>query len=319
MKKTPKPISDWDWNFEEVPDTELMACCYWEYARESEFIRDVRQRCMKVKHSAGLDEKKLHADLQRVQSIGYAANIFLRGFFCPPDGVLPDAVPLQPGEVHRLTGCFPKPWQALTKEERDYRATIPPPSLVDFVELVPFRRGIFLDARDIVERVESHRWQRDLANAEARRANPGLSDAALERLGKLQFSDVSPSVIYASGTEKTVVEINWGIFTNEEIIQSFREWAKASRPEDLPGPDGKGRNKARDWRVALERLALMRLLHQFCLRDLPQGCPKAWKLYGKREFYKERKRSGVMFHRLFHFLAPAERPLHWPTKGGKSK
>ena len=28
------------WNFDAVPDGELKACCYWEYARESAFIRD---------------------------------------------------------------------------------------------------------------------------------------------------------------------------------------------------------------------------------------------------------------------------------------
>ena len=32
------PITDFDWNFDGVPDDELVACCYWEYARESAFI-----------------------------------------------------------------------------------------------------------------------------------------------------------------------------------------------------------------------------------------------------------------------------------------
>jgi len=31
-------ISELDWNFDNVPDNELAACCYWEYARESAFI-----------------------------------------------------------------------------------------------------------------------------------------------------------------------------------------------------------------------------------------------------------------------------------------
>jgi hypothetical protein len=39
-------LSEFDWNFDPVPDNELVACCYWEYARESEFIRGLRQRCI---------------------------------------------------------------------------------------------------------------------------------------------------------------------------------------------------------------------------------------------------------------------------------
>ena len=50
----------------------------------------------------------------------------------------------------------------------------------------------------------------------------------------------------------------------------------------IPKPDNRGRNKARDWRVALERLGMMRLLHQLSLRELPEKRPKAWGLYGKR-------------------------------------
>jgi hypothetical protein len=161
---------------------------------------------------------------------------------------------------------------------------------------------------------------RDEANALARRENPTLSEEALERMGKLQFANVQPTVIYDSGTEKTVVQISWGIFTDEEIIQAFRAWVKANRPKDVPGPpDNKGRNKARDWRVGLERLAMMRLLHRFRLRGLSAACPAAWKLYCKREWYKERKRAGEMFRKLFPFLAASGRPLGWQTQGGRSR
>ena len=312
-------VLEYDWDFNGVPDGELVACCYWEYARESYFIRQLRQRCMKDQQSGGQRDERLHADLQKLQSIGYPAHCFLHGFFCPPDGVLPDALPLRPGEVHRLTGAFPKPWQLLTHDERGFRAYMPPRGIVDFVRILPFERGLFLHAKDITEMVTSRRRLRDEANALARRQNPKLSEEALSRMGKLQFPDIQPSVIYASGTENTLVQISWGIFTNEEIVQEFRKWVKANRPKDLPGPDGKGRNKARDWRVALERLAMMRLLHLFRLHDLSTECPKAWGLYHKREWYKERKRASQMFHRLFPFLGEEERPNSWPTKGGRSK
>jgi len=296
-----------------------MACCYWEYARESAFIRDVRQRCLEDQLPEGKRDKSLHMDLQKVQSIGYAANFFLRGFFCPPDGVLSDALRLRPGEVHRLTGAFPKPWQLLTKEERQYRAHKPARGVVDFVKILPFERGRCLDAQDIVKTVIAQRRLRDQDNTIARMEYPKFSEQVLSEKGMLNLADVRPSIMYASGMEMTVVQINWGIFTNEDIIQAFRSWVKANRPEDMPAPDNKGRNKARDWRVALERLAIMRLLHRLRLGALPTAYPQAWRQYGRRDWYKERKRAGRMFGRLFPFLSKLERPLGWQTKGGHSR
>ena len=35
------PVTEADWNFDDVPDKELAVCRLWESARESAFIRDV--------------------------------------------------------------------------------------------------------------------------------------------------------------------------------------------------------------------------------------------------------------------------------------
>jgi hypothetical protein len=193
-----KTVSELDWNFDKVPDNELLACCFLEYARESAFIRDVRQRCLIEQKADGKRDKQLHTDFQKLQSIGYPANFFLRGFFCPPDGVLSDAPPLKSGEVHKATGSFPKSWQLLTREEREYRAFVPPRGIVDCVQLLPFERGLFLDAKDIVQTVTTQRYLRDMANERIRREHPALTEDALRRMGKLQFPDIRPSVIYDS-------------------------------------------------------------------------------------------------------------------------
>ena len=40
-------LDEREWNFSDrakVPDTELVACCYWEYARESDFIAAWRSK-----------------------------------------------------------------------------------------------------------------------------------------------------------------------------------------------------------------------------------------------------------------------------------
>ncbi len=316
-----------DWNFDAVPDPELVACCYWEYARESAFICGLRKRTLE--HWMPLFQKPrwwnepeaedIRKDTEKIRSIGVAAHIFLHGFACPPDDVLPDALPLRSGEVHRLTGSFPKPWQLLTKEERAFRAYAPPKGIVDFVQRMPFARGISLYAKDIVQALAARQRRCQRENERTRKENPKLTDDALKRMGKFHHADMNPSVVYGRGSEHTVVEINWGLFTNEEIIQSFRKWVKANRPNEAPINDGKGRNKARDWRVALERLGMMRVLHHSTKGDIPEKSSEAWKLYGKREWYKERKRAGQMFHRLFPFLLKSDQPLSWPTKGGRSR
>ena len=153
-----------------------------------------------------------------------------------------------------------------------------------------------------------------------RRKDPETSEAELTAQGKLKpYNGILASVLREEGKEVTVVAINWARFNNEEIITHFRKWVKANRPKNLHPPDGKGRNKARDWHVALERLGMLRLLHQFRLSEMPKACPKARDLYKKREWYKERKHAGEMFRKLFPFHSKSECPLSWPTKGGRSR
>jgi hypothetical protein len=329
-------LSHNDWNFDNVPDSELVACCYWEYARESAFIRELRQRCWEHWQPLYLkgqwwnepEDKQIHTDLQKVQSIGYPAEVFLRGICCPPDGVLPDAPPLKPGEVHRTTGSFPKTWQALTVAERRYRSHIG--TDVERIPLVPFGRGLFLDAKDIVKSVAAQRRERDEANEQARRENPKLTDEALCRMGKLQFPDIRPSVIYGSGMEKTIVRIDWSAFTNDEIVQGFRKWVKANRPEDIRVPDRKGRNKARDWRAQLTRLSVMRLLAHFTPLDIidprRNRFPAIWetKQFAGRKWsdvtkwHDARREAGKVFRALFPFLPKDEKPISWERqKPGK--
>jgi hypothetical protein len=55
---------------------------------------------------------------------------------------------------------------------------------------------------------------------------------------------------------------------------------------------GRGR-KLRDKLAALERLGMMRLLHHYTLAELRAKLPEAWKLYGTRKWYDERRRAFV--------------------------
>ena len=322
-----QPLLDFDWTFDAVPDGELVACCYWEYARESAFIRELRQRCMKEQQLEGARDKQLHHDLQRVQSIGHPARMFLHGFFCPPDGVFSNGLPpLRPGEVHRLTGSFPKPWQLLTKEERQFRAYIPPRGVINHHEFVPFRRGHSLDAKDIAQTVTQQQRLAEEAREQVRHDHPKWSEEAPQQTGKLRYPDIRAEVLWESGTEKAVVEINWGIFTNEEIVQSFRKWVKTNRPQDVPAPSDKG-HKPGDVRAYLTRLAVMRLLAHYTPKQIigtkrETPIPECQAIHQTKQFkgrkwgdstkwYDARREARQLFHTLFPFLSESDKPISW--------
>ncbi len=179
-----------EWNFDEVPEDELVACCYWEYARESVFIDDVRRRCLDPQWKT-MVKTELHKyvgkDIETIQSIGYPSEVIVRGIFCPPEGVLDDAPRLQAGEVHRQTGSFPKPWQALRMPERAYRKCIG--SDVTKIPLVPFERGVSLDAQDIREWTLARQAETEAARQTVQRENPKLREGTLNLMdGKTQVS-----------------------------------------------------------------------------------------------------------------------------------
>ena len=319
---SPASIAREEWDFDSVPVGELVACCHWEYARESAFICDLRKRSLeywqlieaKEQRYNAAEKMRLHADLQKVQSIGYPAEVILRGMSCPPDGVLPDAPPLKPGQVHPVTGSFPKPWQKLAKEERAYRSQIG--SDVTRIPLVPFERGHVIDAKDIVEWANARRRENDAANERARRKNPKKSEETLCREGKLHFPTIQPSLYWEGGKEVTIVGIRWGSFTDDEIANYFRKWVKLNRPAHISAPNDQGR-KLKDWRVALNRLGTMRALHAYTFAD--HRFPKAFKDRGEKHCYAARKLALKKFRELFPFLDKGDRPLRWATKGGRSR
>lgn len=323
-----EPLSKFEWNFDTVPDTELIACCYWENARESAFIRDLRKRSwehwrplyVKGKWWNEPEDKNLHADLQKVQSIGYPAEVFLRGISCPPDGVLPDALPLKRGEVYQTTGSFPKPWLALTETERRYRSHIG--TDVERIPLVPFKRGTSLDAKDIREFVERRQIAAEIEREQIRRQNPKLNEETLLRLGKLKYPETLPSLYWEGGGEVTVATINWGSFTNDEIVNYFRKWVKANRPKHYLMPNRKG-HKPGDWRANLTRLAVMRLLSRFTALEIidprhnrfpavletKQFKGRKWE--DPTKWYDARREAGALFQKLFPFLSKDDRPISW--------
>lgn len=312
-------FGDFEWNYSKIPDKELIACCFWEYARESAFIRDLRQRCLESRRGDKGNSDPVYKDTDKLLSLGYFAEVFMRGFFLEPgieyqsknenlsNWKHPDAPP--------ITGDFPAPWQKLSNAERSYRACIS--SARTAIPLIPFKRGERHDARDITQWAES-RWKEvHGAYEKVRREYPETSEVDLVRAGKLApFSGIQPSLFYEGGAETTVVWIQWADFTNEEIVECFRKWVKQNRPRHFPAPDGKGK-KLNDWRVALNRLGVMRSLHHCTFAD--NRFPATFKKRGEKFCYAARTAALEKFYDLFPFLSKTEKPISWHTKGRRSK
>jgi hypothetical protein len=131
-KSSNTKLNELDWNFDGVPENELVACCYWEYARESEFIVARLKAYRKNWYCAGGEMsdsiRKFWDDIERIQSIGYRSEVFVRGCVFEPGQVWQSHDREKPNFRHPhappITGSFPAPWQSLSKEERGCRAHI---------------------------------------------------------------------------------------------------------------------------------------------------------------------------------------------------
>ena len=110
--------------------------------------------------------------------------------------------------------------------------------------------------------------------------------------------------------------VDFSRFTDREIVEAFIAWLAKARPPRwkcpkriFPGARQKGR-KLIEYRVALERLGLMRLLHWHNPVELREEMPEAWKKICRKEQYfrREIREASKFFRRLFPFVPKTERP-----------
>lgn len=314
-----------DWNFDEVPDNELVACCYWEYARESDFIRSTLKKYRDWFLAGGNWDNggwEIGDDLERIQSCGYVSEVFMRGCAFGPTAHHQSKDPGKANYRHpqaaQITGSFPAPWQSLSTAERNERGHIRTERTL--LSLVPIKRGTWHDAKDIASWAEG-RWRAwNAAYQATRQEYPGISEEDLVKQGKLNASPGIQPSLYRAGDEVTVISIHWSDFTNEELVHYFRRWVRANRPKQLDDPDARG-HKPKDWRAQLTRLAVMRLLSRFTALELvaDNGFPAIWntKQFSGRKWadvskwYAARSEACSAFQKFFPFLPRKEMPLSW--------
>jgi hypothetical protein len=320
-----------DWDFSSVPDGELVGCCYWEYARESAFIRDTLHRYREWAAEGGKRDKasdELFARTDQIQSIGYPAQVFMAGCVFRPGRTSQSEDPARPNHRHPdappISGSFPAPWQSLTKAERKFRAHIG--NDVEQLDIVPIKLGHWSRGKDIARVCQiiadrQHEQRKTWERGYSRRDDKGNFFALPD---PPEFAEIRPGLRWGF-YESLVVDIAWANYTNDELVRAFRRWVKAHRPKQIPVPSNQGR-KPGDWRAHLMRLAVMRLLSRFKPADIrnprdddgraiwetKQFAGRKW--FDGTKWHDARREAGQFFRRLFPFLPAAEKPLSWERR-----
>jgi len=301
-----------DWNFDDVPERELEVCRLWEYARESALIRRIRRVTAAFSLRTPAARKGTETVSREPQSaairkefsklfhrLGRAAILFQQGIYTL------DAE--NPG----FESPFPASWMSLPKAARSVLLAVTQWDARKVAGFPGFRRSHPARAAALAHLFEPSNTKDVFEKGDGPKAKALLP-------GGQKLRKPGPNFLYQGGMEVLLVEIEWARFTNQQLIGEFSQWLKENRPQETPGPSGRGR-KQRDVRVSLDRLGMMRLLHRFKLLEMEDACPEGWKAFQGYDWYKERKRAAATFKSLFPFLATSEQPLSWATKGGRSK
>jgi len=292
---TPQPVAfdcrdprEWRFDKDDVPDSELMACCYWEYAREAKRIRECTPD--KAKTLRGTELRRHREFCFKMWSAPY--TLISECIFVPYPTL--DDPP-----------SFPKPWQSLSAEERKKRSH--PICLSDVRSAV--ETAFLSDAKSLGEKAElAHREWRRMEDSRQRRRLPMVLEPKV-------------SLIYG-GMEVCAFNVLWERFDNAKIKAAFAKWVDASRPPTFPEPNTGVGHKPVDWRKKLRDLGVMRLMNFSTVAGLPARCPEAAQYFERWEskhWSAARKRALKNFRSVFPFLPEKEYPLHATTKGGRAK
>ncbi len=268
-----------EWNFDAVPESELIACCWWEYARESTTLRE--WVALPVKNSKPISRNEQARRWKFLLSIMRYSQLFNECVFSPFPTV---DDPLS----------FPAPWQMLSPDERKKRSY---PVLLEHVRK-PAERACSGTVSLLGEKAATaySKWCREVSRRRRMMPTPFVQEISGER-------------------EVVAFEVLWGHFSNSKIKAAFAEWVDANRPPPIPEPsDGSGK-KPIDWRKKLRDLGVLRLTKRWTpgqFRYIP-GAAVYFAGWEHSQFSAARKRALENFHELLPFLNPRELPIHART------
>jgi hypothetical protein len=277
-------LSESNWNFDRVPDAELIACCYWEYARESARIRAAYDPD-EVTFFPPFSAAPAHSGSP------YAGRVLDRArgdfIFQLWEQALPVKITHDRAfQVLRPRAPLDHPWLDLPVELRNaviqelapFHPANPEPQFLAF-NRCPDQRDLGLAGED---------YQCACFDAE-------------------------------SGVEYLRVQIDWAGFTDPQIMAAFKAWLVKNRPDGVGVASPRGLRKQKGYRDYLAWLGMLRLMNRCPFTSIQKEMPAAWRCYGKTDWPRARKKAGKVFHGIFPFLPPNELMIHWPTAGGRGR
>lgn len=310
------PLTAHDWDFSAIPQSELVACCLWEYARESESIghaaelhwcitRNITEGALYSKDNAF----KLHADKiaarykQRAASVGFNYDTFRERYW---DHDLA-CVGIYNVVVEHVSSDA-RPWQSLPPKLRTHFSSKAADTSI-------FQPLAMASLGDIEKIWTTHNSYLNEVRATPRPPNDDCEDMALwEPTSPIECSEENGRPVRKLCAGFT---IDFSRFTDLEIQTAFTSWLKDNRPvqwskpsRSFPCSRQRGR-KDSEYSVALERLGLMRLLHWYSPELIKISLPETWKRFRHKQasFRREIRAATCFFKKIFPFLPAHEVPF----------
>jgi hypothetical protein len=307
-----------EWNFDksQVPDEQLVVCCYWEYARESASIRNAVKIAKVAQAEMGIPKPETK-EREAFRATVNQAYILLHstGFDLAFWAGLP----------------FPDAWQSLDKTAREKWAHVCPKIPTPW-KIPPFRvTGDLMIASILhgeVRKAHEARQALYLRLSQIDRGVANLEEAAdvRNKLSELEKHPTPALLRGIGGVDSFIAQINWREFTDKEIVASFDQWVKAkgnravpvtNEPKGVRGMRGGRGQDEQNWRASLDRLGIMRLMHRCSFEELNEIVQAgASEKSADREKYsvkaackKEWEKAIEDFRSLFTFLPAEEKPL----------
>jgi hypothetical protein len=307
-------ITENDWNFDLVPDQEIVACCLWEYARDSSTIRHAAgTRWCNVRHIINReryktnpiakieDDERAAQILRQAEASGFDYDKFSDQYWAS------DLAFLRIYDFildHCYEGALT--WNSLPQKTKAF-------IVKKTLESDLFRPASLCMVGELERIWEQNSKDLQEIRAKPRPENDDSEDCAL--CAESQVVAISEEESTAlTGKVAAAFTVDFARFTDKEILAAFKTWVQSNRPAQwktpkriFPGAKQKGR-KLVEYRVAVERLGLMRILHYIYPSEMRHHLPKAWRKYGPKRlmFRRELREATKFFHRLFPFLPSGE-------------
>jgi hypothetical protein len=304
-----------DWDFSTIPDNELIACCLWEYGRESFTFAMLAAdswlngRLFRLRRGEAIDpaEEKCEAEEQsRIETwfteTGYDFDAFHERYW-ETDFPMIEIYET----IHRHGGTSAKAWQSLPFDSRQMLVR----KVGDSHVLRPLTPS-FLGELESLWISNSER----LLEIRAEKRPPNDDSEDMEMFSETKWVEIQDEGEKPPEKVAAAFTIDFSRFSDREIIQVFQEWLRETRPERwkkprrvFPNSPQRGR-KLIDYRIALERLGLMRLLHDNYPNEMREHYPYVWKRMCRDEthFRRECQLACEFYRALFPFLPEDDVP-----------